>query len=231
MLKDFKTGPFFGEIKEAIPPGELTDTPIQDDWHLHVLFTDGEEEDIPLRDIRDLVLKKGTSHQDALLDHKQWVTRISLYQTIRSHLLAESFPNVPDPDGIFPVNLKCLREILGFNLSTGITASKIKQKMKYRTNQYLKELRPSSQRRHLRHLLIQAVNFLGEVYIQRHCHGRRPTVDPPTLETFPDYDSQEFAKQVNDRELLTSPDNMTNGGAEELSDGACQEKKKGSNRI
>jgi hypothetical protein len=219
VLAEFSNRPYFGKITEAIPPGELEETPPEamDEWHLHVLFTDGDEGHYPLSEIGTLLLEEGTTDDSALEERKRWKAQQTLYSRIGTALLKDEFPNTLDLNGFYTVNENAVRDILNFQAGTDLTAQKIKDRMELRSKEHRRdnEARQSPQRRHLRHRLLQTIRFIGEAYIHRHHQGRKPQTDPPTLDTFPDHESEEFAKQANAREPPSTPPDKTENGEDD----------------
>ena len=199
VLVDFAKGPYFGKVIEAIRPGDLVGAEDAHSWHLNVVFSDDEAQDYSLAEIREVLLRDGVSDDIARKENKSWNSDKDLYDRIRAGLSDKSFPTTQDDDGSFPAEENLIRALFRFKETTSITATRIAEginKCKGRCHPD-QTVGQTPKRRFLRRQILSALRFAGEAFVHRHRQGHEPQVDPPKLNEYPAFDSDEFAQQAD----------------------------------
>jgi len=195
---------YLGKVTEAIPPSEDGQP-----WTFRVAYEDGPDASLNRNDLEADLLPVRPDNTHAIEETRDWIFLKKTKDSIHQHLLTGPLDHRSEP---------CMRSIFGFQAGTPITQKNVKQRLHKRS----KRLHPdkTTQRparvKHLAKKIYYALNYLHDSMIQDSWAANDRTVDdPPTIDEYPAYHTEAFAKAASTATERVTLEDLTPGDADE----------------
>jgi hypothetical protein len=115
VLRRFGNPWFLGKITRATPPND------EDGWSFHVIYTDGDEEDLSRNKVAADIAATRPTGATGLVGTPGWYYFKKIYDGIREHLQNGTFDHRSIP---------CMRTAFSFQSHTTIALDKVKLKLR-----------------------------------------------------------------------------------------------------